>query len=54
MVLIILSFAMQSICDKVVVKPQKTVRKLARVQHLYSQLAGRLRREDDEVRILFK
>ncbi|WZZ24216.1 hypothetical protein YC2023_007617 [Brassica napus] len=24
------------ICDKVVVKPQKTVRKLARVHHLYS------------------
>ncbi|KAJ0229472.1 Isochorismate synthase 1 [Hirschfeldia incana] len=41
-----------SICDKVVVKPQKTVRKLARVQHLYSQLAGRLRREDDEFDIL--
>ncbi|XP_013592783.1 PREDICTED: isochorismate synthase 1, chloroplastic isoform X1 [Brassica oleracea var. oleracea] len=43
---------LNSICDKVVVKPQKTVRKLARVQHLYSQLAGRLRREDDEFDIL--
>ncbi|VVA95276.1 unnamed protein product [Arabis nemorensis] len=41
-----------SICDKVVVKPQKTVRKLARVQHLYSQLAGKLTREDDEFEIL--
>ncbi|KAF8103285.1 hypothetical protein N665_0188s0227 [Sinapis alba] len=43
---------LNSICDKVVVKPQKTVRKLARVQHLYSQLAGRLTREDDEFDIL--
>ncbi|KAJ0256455.1 Isochorismate synthase 1 [Hirschfeldia incana] len=43
---------LNSICDKVVVKPQKTVRKLARVQHLYSQLAGRLRREDDEFDML--
>ncbi|CAH2067285.1 unnamed protein product [Thlaspi arvense] len=43
---------LNSICDKVVVKPQKTVRKLARVQHLYSQLAGKLRREDDEFEIL--
>ncbi|CAG7904613.1 unnamed protein product [Brassica rapa] len=43
---------LNSICDKVVVKPQKTVRKLARVQHLYSQLAGKLRREDDEFDIL--
>jgi len=45
-----LSSALQGICDRVVVKPQKTVRKLARVQHLYSQLAGRLTKEDDEVR----
>ncbi|XP_018445815.1 isochorismate synthase 1, chloroplastic isoform X2 [Raphanus sativus] len=43
---------LNSICDQVVVKPQKTVRKLARVQHLYSQLAGKLRREDDEFDIL--
>ncbi|CAN7091672.1 unnamed protein product [Brassica rapa subsp. narinosa] len=33
----------------VVVKPQKAVRKLARVQHLYSELTGKLRREDDEI-----
>ncbi|KAL0701747.1 hypothetical protein Bca4012_057869 [Brassica carinata] len=43
---------LNSICNQVVVKPQKTVRKLARVQHLYSQLAGKLRREDDEFEIL--
>ncbi|KAL0694848.1 hypothetical protein Bca4012_062028 [Brassica carinata] len=41
-----------ALCDRVIVKPQKTVRKLARVQHLYSQLAGQLRREDDEFDIL--
>ncbi|CAN6821164.1 unnamed protein product, partial [Brassica oleracea] len=28
------------------------VRKLARLQHLYSQLAGKLKREDDEFNIL--
>ena len=44
------SSALQAICDRVIVRPPKTVRKLARVQHLYSQLAGQLRREDDEVR----
>ncbi|CAA7013657.1 unnamed protein product [Microthlaspi erraticum] len=43
---------LNAICDRVIVKPQKTVRKLARVQHLYSQLAGQLRREDDEFDIL--
>uniref|UniRef100_A0A1J3CPH7 isochorismate synthase n=1 Tax=Noccaea caerulescens TaxID=107243 RepID=A0A1J3CPH7_NOCCA len=43
---------LNAICDRVVVKPQKTVRKLARVQHLYSQLAGRLRKEDDEFELL--
>ncbi|ESQ27683.1 hypothetical protein EUTSA_v10018346mg [Eutrema salsugineum] len=43
---------LNAICDRVVVKPQKTVRKLARVQHLYSQLAGNLRKEDDEFDIL--
>lgn len=43
---------LKTICDRVIVKPQKTVRKLARVQHLYSQLAGQLRREDDEFDIL--
>ncbi|KAL1207858.1 Isochorismate synthase 2 [Cardamine amara subsp. amara] len=43
---------LKSICDRVVVKPHKSVRKLARIQHLYSQLAGQLRREDDEFDIL--
>ncbi|KAH7550346.1 hypothetical protein JRO89_XS13G0175100 [Xanthoceras sorbifolium] len=40
------------VCDRVVVKPQKTIRKLPRVQHLYAQLTGRLRSEDDEFDIL--
>ncbi|CDY69120.1 BnaC08g48240D [Brassica napus] len=44
---------LSAICDRVIVKPQKTVRKLARVQHLYSELAGQLRREDDEIRLRF-
>ncbi|VVA91819.1 unnamed protein product [Arabis nemorensis] len=43
---------LKAICDRVIVKPQKSVRKLARIQHLYSQLAGQLRREDDEFDIL--
>ncbi|CAH2036921.1 unnamed protein product [Thlaspi arvense] len=43
---------LKAICDRVIVKPQKTVRKLARIQHLYSQLAGQLKREDDEFDIL--
>ncbi|WZZ58019.1 hypothetical protein YC2023_058126 [Brassica napus] len=43
---------LNAICDRVIVRPPKTVRKLARVQHLYSQLAGQLRREDDEFDIL--
>ena len=35
-----------------VVEPKKAVRKLSRVQHLYAKLAGRLRSEDDEVKII--
>ncbi|KAK2663983.1 hypothetical protein Ddye_002557 [Dipteronia dyeriana] len=42
----------RAVCDMVVVKPQKTIRKLPRVQHLYAQLTGRLRSEDDEFDIL--
>ncbi|XP_010539954.1 PREDICTED: isochorismate synthase 2, chloroplastic-like [Tarenaya hassleriana] len=42
----------KAICDGVVVKPNKTVRKLARVQHLYSQIGGHLRCEEDEFNIL--
>ncbi|KAG8475738.1 hypothetical protein CXB51_032518 [Gossypium anomalum] len=41
-----------SVCDRVVVEPKKTVRKLRRIQHLYAQLSGNLRREDDEFEIL--
>ncbi|KAL0650119.1 hypothetical protein Bca4012_092810 [Brassica carinata] len=37
-----------NLLSTVVVKPQKAVRKLARVQHLYSELTGKLRRKDDE------
>lgn len=40
----------QAVCDRVEVMPQKTIRKLPRVQHLYAQLAGKLRSEDDEVK----
>ncbi|KAL5747395.1 hypothetical protein ACOSP7_024394 [Xanthoceras sorbifolium] len=43
---------LEVVCDRVVVKPQKTIRKLPRVQHLYAQLTGRLRSEDDEFDIL--
>ncbi|CAF2055211.1 unnamed protein product [Brassica napus] len=44
----VLTHVLLSYSFKVVVKPQKAVRKLARVQHLYSELTGKLRREDDE------
>ena len=47
--IILLFFALQSVCDRVVVEPKKTVRKLRRIQHLFAQLAGNLKREDDEV-----
>ncbi|KAK8537566.1 hypothetical protein V6N12_043723 [Hibiscus sabdariffa] len=43
---------LESVCDRVVVEPKKTVRKLRRIQHLFAQLAGNLRREDDEFEIL--
>ncbi|KAI4297825.1 hypothetical protein L6164_037690 [Bauhinia variegata] len=43
---------MEVVCEKVVVKPEKTIRKLPRIQHLFSQLAGRLKSEDDEFEIL--
>ncbi|MBA0746675.1 hypothetical protein Gogos_009173, partial [Gossypium gossypioides] len=38
--------------SRVVVEPKKAVRKLPRIQHLYAQLTGNLRREDDEFEIL--
>ncbi|KAK7836982.1 isochorismate synthase 2 [Quercus suber] len=43
---------LQAVCNGVVVEPKKAIRKLPRVQHLYAQLAGRLRSEDDEFDIL--
>ncbi|XP_031252324.1 isochorismate synthase 2, chloroplastic isoform X4 [Pistacia vera] len=43
---------LEAVCDRVVVEPMKTIRKLPRVQHLYAQLAGTLRSEDDEFDIL--
>ncbi|GAV73832.1 Chorismate_bind domain-containing protein [Cephalotus follicularis] len=43
---------LEAVCNRVSVKPKKAIRKLPRVQHLYAQLAGRLRSEDDEFDIL--
>ncbi|XWS60599.1 hypothetical protein CRYUN_Cryun07bG0049500 [Craigia yunnanensis] len=43
---------LESVCDRVIVERKKTVRKLQRVQHLFAQLAGNLKREDDEFEIL--
>ncbi|KAL5716114.1 isochorismate synthase [Ranunculus cassubicifolius] len=43
---------LEDICDLVLVEPKKVIRKLPRVQHLYAQLLGRLRSEDDEFEIL--
>ena len=42
-------FSSQAVCNSVLVDPQKAIRKLPRVQHLYANLKGRLRSEDDEV-----
>ncbi|KAK9749057.1 hypothetical protein RND81_02G099600 [Saponaria officinalis] len=43
---------LEAVCNSVVVDPQKAIRKLPRVQHLYAQLKGQLRSEDDEFDIL--
>ncbi|XP_019464665.1 PREDICTED: isochorismate synthase 2, chloroplastic isoform X2 [Lupinus angustifolius] len=43
---------LEAVCEKVVIKPKKMIRKLPRVQHLFAQLAGRLGREEDEFEIL--
>ncbi|KAF6156334.1 hypothetical protein GIB67_013778, partial [Kingdonia uniflora] len=40
------------ICNFISVEPKKSIRKLPRVQHLYAQLSGTLRNEDDEFDIL--
>ncbi|OVA13299.1 Isochorismate synthase [Macleaya cordata] len=42
----------ENIRRKLEAKPAKIIRKLPRVQHLYAQLKGRLRNEDDEFDIL--
>lgn len=34
------------------IEPKKAIRKLPRVQHLYARLAGRLRSEDEEVKLM--
>ncbi|XP_025695429.1 isochorismate synthase 2, chloroplastic isoform X3 [Arachis hypogaea] len=43
---------LEGVCEKVVIKPKKMIRKLPRIQHLFAQLAGRLRSEEDEFEIL--
>ncbi|XP_073290616.1 isochorismate synthase, chloroplastic-like [Primulina huaijiensis] len=43
---------LEAICSSTVVKPNKALRKLPRVQHLYAKLTGTLHREDDEFKIL--
>ncbi|XP_028797532.1 isochorismate synthase, chloroplastic [Neltuma alba] len=43
---------LEAVCEDVLVKPSKAIRKLPRIQHLFAQLAGRLRSEEDEFEIL--
>lgn len=43
---------LEAVCDRIVVEPNKAIRKFHRVQHLYARLAGELRSEDDEFKIL--
>ncbi|KAK9060998.1 hypothetical protein SSX86_018178 [Deinandra increscens subsp. villosa] len=43
---------LEAVCTTILVEPEKTIRKLTRVQHLYARLRGRLRSEDDEFDIL--
>ncbi|CAH1415124.1 unnamed protein product [Lactuca virosa] len=43
---------LESVCTTILVEPEKTIRKLPRVQHLYARLRGRLRSQDDEFDIL--
>ncbi|GAU28043.1 hypothetical protein TSUD_265010 [Trifolium subterraneum] len=40
------------VCEKVTIDPKKMIRKLPRIQHLFAQLTGRLRSEEDEYEIL--
>ncbi|CAK9186161.1 unnamed protein product [Ilex paraguariensis] len=43
---------LEAVCASVVVEPEKAIRKLPRVQHLYAQLTGKLASEDDEFDVL--
>ncbi|KAK7390483.1 hypothetical protein VNO78_25789 [Psophocarpus tetragonolobus] len=43
---------LEAVCEKVVIKPEKMIRKLSRIQHLFAQLSGTLRSEEDEFEIL--
>ncbi|KAM0023672.1 putative isochorismate synthase [Helianthus debilis subsp. tardiflorus] len=43
---------LEAVCTTILVEPEKTIRKLSRVQHLYARIRGRLRSEDDEFDIL--
>ncbi|QCE04367.1 menaquinone-specific isochorismate synthase [Vigna unguiculata] len=43
---------LEAVCERVVIKPEKIIRKLPRIQHLFAQLSGRLRTEKDEFEIL--
>ncbi|KZV34708.1 isochorismate synthase [Dorcoceras hygrometricum] len=43
---------LEAICSSTRVEPNKALRKLPRVQHLYAKLTGTLEREDDEFNIL--
>ncbi|KAK3035672.1 hypothetical protein RJ639_032544 [Escallonia herrerae] len=45
-------FSAQAVCNGVFIEPEKAIRKLPRVQHLYSRLTGKLKREDDEFDVL--
>ncbi|KAL3528335.1 hypothetical protein ACH5RR_007657 [Cinchona calisaya] len=41
-----------AVCSRVAVNPEKVVRKLSRVQHLYGRFSGTLHAEDDEFTVL--
>ncbi|CAA3002024.1 isochorismate synthase, chloroplastic-like [Olea europaea subsp. europaea] len=43
---------LETVCSGILIEPEKALRKLPRVQHLYAQLTGTLEKEDDEFKIL--
>ncbi|XP_073149917.1 isochorismate synthase, chloroplastic-like [Henckelia pumila] len=43
---------LEAICSSTIVEPNKSLRKLPRIQHLYAKLTGTLEQEDDEFKIL--